>query len=311
MNINIFIYYIYLLLLKYMALIDKFNNFKNKIIDIDNCDENPSVIFEGVEILLDTKGFQLIYLKKMIDYDRNLPNLEYFVFTLIPFDNERNKLLVHFLNEAHELKRNGFDKYALISDIHDTVYPSHYDNLSENEKFNVLNENGSYKNINVFHDCFEYLVFITSIPFNKLNYIKVNETLDNFSISERSICMGKLWKNWQNKSRMAKKMRTIKNIIQIYPEYKFIWVGDSGESDCDIGKSIMDISIGQIPLILIHKINKKYTFRQNIIDWIQGVNKCEENRNYGVFMFYNYIEAKNIFDSYTTLNLKNIYDKNK
>jgi hypothetical protein len=253
-----------------------------------------------MKIFLSTYGRDLNILKKMIDYDRKLPQMEKIVFGVFKDSAQQKILLGHLKAEGEKLKKNGFSELALASDIDDTVYPSQYDHLKDEDKKLATDSQGAYKGLKEFHSKFDYLVFVTARPYGESTYENTHKKLDELGVNkDRAISMGKLWKIWQNKTRVRRKVNSLDHLTQIYPEYSFIWIGDNGEGDFDTGSKIRKEKPEKVPLVLIHQINKNHGAKQRFIDWVQGIkNHKTQDPEQNIYFFKSYDEALSIVNTH-------------
>jgi len=206
------------------------------------------------DILLQSHGAELTLLKNAIDAGGTFRTLQQLVFTAITNSERRQSLLSHFRNEAE--KSGPVSRRKVLSDIDDTlfanwsderyprgtVYPGVLEFLRQISRTNNEN-NGNISGLlnpsdevgNTIDSGEGDVTFITARPqgfrgtllastYNKLVKVGAPEDLTILPGTTRAIV-------GTNKDIAERKYENFKQFRELYPEYRFVFIGDSGQGD--------------------------------------------------------------------------------
>lgn len=211
--------------------------------------QNHKPIFEKFiyTLLIHTKGKRLTELKELINCSNSRYDLEYLIFEFTTDLEYQQLLLYHFAKEAEQ---NNIKKIHILSDIDDTIISSLNDKR--------LPRGLIYPGLLQLHKEIEGLTIITGRP--SLKGVFKNHThrmLNKFGIRDRAILTGDLKNSFiaplSLEPMILKKNEKFRQYKKLFPEYEFIWFGDSGQGDIKTGINIL----GQTPelkLALIQNI---------------------------------------------------------
>lgn len=149
-----------------------------------------------------------------------------------------------------ELKEE--DRVKIISDIDDTIFPSLYDHSGVSGKiYPGLRE--LYMKI----DPHGYnTIFISARP--KILASMTYKKLQKFGFPTPVVLTGTLRTALSNSGMSKKKFENYRKFKQLYPEYKFILFGDSGQGDIQFGQMVLSSPNGRDEnTVFIHDILTK------------------------------------------------------
>ena len=200
-------------------------------------------------------GEELRQLRNMINWSGNHYDLSRLIFEDIDSDDIRQDILAHI--KEHQVPT---DELKVLSDIDDTVFARLHDKRYPGKTrypgvlalFNALDrapdgegEQGD-------------LAFVTARPglFGGLVAAFTRRSLRKAGVKKHNILLGSLLA-LRSHSHMAKrKVRSIHRYHQIFPEYKLVFVGDSGQGDVQVGRTIKEDLGDAVRGIFIHDVTE-------------------------------------------------------
>jgi len=216
--------------------------------------------------LLETTGAQLTSLKRAIDLNASAADLHALVYHGVPA-NVKDALLKHFAEDA--AKRTGPRPVKVLSDIDDTLFCSLFDH-SFPSACTYPGMTKLYDSIDKGETATEAqgdLVFLTARPpgplgsFRNYTYNMLRSKGVNIPFS---MLNGTLMTALTNDGMARMKFQNFQEFRTLYPEYSFVFLGDSGQGDIMLGQKMMDSIKDQTTvknpveiLVMIHDIREK------------------------------------------------------
>lgn len=187
------------------------------------------------DVFLAIAGRALTDLKQALDVD-----LQQLLFHDIDDAAIREEILAHFEKESPP---TGLVK--VLSDIDDTVYANWKDKRYPPKTI--------YPGVKQFQkELGRDLVFVTARPgvIERLT----RRTLRNLGFATPTILPGSLGKSLSTARISAKKVENFLQYRRIYPEFDFVFAGDSGQGDVDFGRRIL--TDRAVKAVFIHDVVK-------------------------------------------------------
>jgi hypothetical protein len=218
-------------------------------------------------IICSTKGIELTNLKKLVDLGGDAHSFCRLIYNEVQSSEIRAKLLNHIKQEAKNLcehysegKESSEYFLKVLSDIDDTLYCQLIDSRWPTKTF--------YPGVRKFYeeldkgfdqnDALGDLVFITARPHGYKGGIEklTQEMLGNSKLHTQPVILaGSFSHFFMSKDMAKKKYENFEMYASIYPEYRFVFIGDSGQGDVSFGRKIKQVFENRVPLILIHGKN--------------------------------------------------------
>lgn len=200
------------------------------------------------ELLLDTHGSDLTALKNALDEGDDHRDLVQLVYSDIDDSTIRSSILVHFQHEAASAPAHGL---KVLSDIDDTFYANWAD-----ERFP---KKTVYPGVmQLYAELGGDVTFITARPMDRVGLI---ERATHVSLREKGLesvtVLSGSFRNLLGNERIAdKKLENFERYVSVFPEYDFVFVGDSGQGDAMFGRRMLDAEPERVKAVLIHDIGK-------------------------------------------------------
>lgn len=248
------------------------------------------------QILCSTFGSELTSLKIKIDSSGRRFDLKEM---LIRFPKElKVKILSHFSQQALVINGETLNARPLkiLSDVDDTlrsqlldysfpsgtVYPGvleFYDGLDRGPEDKDLGNGGN-------------LIFLTARPSGVKGFFRfiTARMLEGIGVGEHTskaaVLHGSLSTLLSNNLMASKKFENFVLCKNLYPEFRFVFIGDSGQGDLDLARRIISLFGREIARVYIHDIVDKSNCRKH------STEKREEYlKKYGVYFFDSYLSA--------------------
>lgn len=204
-------------------------------------------------LLLSEQGGAFTALKNLIDTSGDYRDLQYLVFRLFNPD-QRTQTLQHIAQQAVLVPEAGRKS---ISDIDDTLYASLHDRRFPRGRL--------YPGVIPYHQAIlgsqnpgeGELVLITARPQVPGHFLEnaTHQQLRSKGIGFRStILSGSLRALGSHKQMAAKKRQNFHQYRCLFPEYRFIFTGDSGQGDAEFASMLMQEYPRQVEATLIHDV---------------------------------------------------------
>ena len=223
-------------------------------------------------IFVNTKGAGLTELKNEIDAGGDYRDLQQLVFTDIDSSDIREEILDHIKHEGAAIGR--LSAVKALSDIDDTFYANWKD-----ERFPKQTVYPGVRQL--YEELGGDLAFVTARPRDRPGVVEqaTHEMLRSHGLDDVTVLAGCVSKLLTNASIAEKKLQNFVEYAQLYPEYGFVFIGDSGQGDAMFGKQMLVREPDRVKAVLIHDVvaSDKATRRQ----W----------RDDGVILFDTYVGA--------------------
>ena len=233
-------------------------------------------------IFVGTGGADLTALKNSIDTGGDYRDLQQLIFTDIDDEEIRAEILAHIQREAEPGAPQADVK--VLSDIDDTLYSSLNDKRYPSgttypgviQYYRELDRESSDAS-STRGD----LVFLTARPKVRSGHIEDHtyETLRERGVEKTTILSGDFLHLLGNDAIAEKKYENFVEYRQLFPEYRFVFTGDSGQGDALFGVRIRSDFPESIRGIFIHNVVD--TPEEDRADW----------RARGVVSFDTYVGA--------------------
>lgn len=240
---------------------------------VDGLQRGPTVLSEeeetddglragGIEeraignIFLGTHGAQLTELKNAVNAGADHYDMHQLLNHDVDDQGIVSDMLAHFRNEASDPG----DRIKPLSDIDDTFYSSLKD-----ERY----PSGTvYPGVLAFYQELDRgpleespdpegdLTFITARPEDRPGLIKdrAHRTLREHGVREAAVLAGSFTGLIDHERMAAKKFENFEQYAQVYPEYNFSWLGDSGQGDAILGQKMLEQYPDRVKGVFIHDV---------------------------------------------------------
>ena len=191
---------------------------------------------------------RLSQLKLLVDCSRDGKDLLNIIYLFIQSADLRYDILQHFLGAAH--KGDEPAELRVVSDIDDTIYSSLKDIR--------------YPKGTIYPGVLELLsqlsplppVFLTARPelIASLFERVTHKQMARYGIEKCTVLSGSLPGLMGHRRMAEQKARTLISYRELYPEYRFIFIGDSGQGDMALAESLLNRRDNVLDHAFIHKL---------------------------------------------------------
>ncbi|MDY7231646.1 phosphatase domain-containing protein [Hyalangium rubrum] len=232
-------------------------------------------------LFLSTRGRELTEFKNLLDGRGTYRDLQQLVFSDVDSPSIRQEILDHIRREA-ETAPSGENK--VLSDIDDTfilnwkdtryppktVYPGvlqFYRELDRGPGI-IPGREGD-------------LTFVSARPMDPLGFIedRTLATLREHGVPTAAMLSGAFTHLLGNSRIAEKKFDNFSRYVQLYPEYGFVFVGDSGQGDVAFGEQMLASHPETVRAVFIH----------DVVDTPELVRKAWRDKR--IFFFDTYVGA--------------------
>lgn len=202
------------------------------------------------------QGKNLSKLKLYIDLGGDDRDMETLLNSDIDYARYRRKIHSHIREQAGMYRSN---EYKVLSDLDDTLKASLNDyRIPEDTLYPGVRE--FYAELDKVHPQSDPiigdLIFISARPQIMENI--THSSLREMGILRASIMCGSI-RNLLSHTRMADmKFESFKKMASYYPEYDYIWIGDSGQGDALFGRRILKHYPQKTKAVFIHDIGNMH-----------------------------------------------------
>jgi hypothetical protein len=209
-------------------------------------------------VLLATKGAALTELKAVLDKGGSYRDLHQLLFHDIDNAALREEILDHFKAEASQLP-GGFAELKVLSDIDDTFYANWKDTRFPAKTIypGVLQlyselDRGAGEEPGRAGD----ITFVTARPGDRLGLVEgaTHKALRERGLPASTILAGSFLRIVTNRVIAEKKLDNFLQYCRAYPEYSFVFIGDSGQGDVFFGERMLASAPGAVRGIFIHDV---------------------------------------------------------
>lgn len=207
---------------------------------------------EIVELLLEVEGLELTRVKNLIDLGADHRDLMQLVHHDIDNNALRDTLLSHFRKAVPQQRG-----LKVLSDIDDTLYANWKDKRFPAKTL--------YPGVTAFYRALvqepappaSLVTFITARPDERSGLI---EGLTHNSLRRRAelehitILSGSVLNLHSNAAIARKKIANFEAYADLFPEYRFVFVGDSGQGDAVLAAAMLESRPESVPACFIHDV---------------------------------------------------------
>lgn len=200
-----------------------------------------------VDLFRSTHGSNLSELKLAVDVATDGWDLLHILYNFVRSADLRLELLEHFRASAAPGKPR---QVRVVSDIDDTIYSSIKDKR--------------YPKGTVYPGVLELLsalsplppVFLTARPELVASLFErvTHRQLARYGIERCTVLSGNLPGLFGHRRMAEQKARTLTSFCELFPEYRFLFIGDSGQGDMALAKALLQANHPPIEQALIHKL---------------------------------------------------------
>ncbi|AGC45778.1 hypothetical protein MYSTI_04485 [Myxococcus stipitatus DSM 14675] len=208
------------------------------------------------DLFLSLHGRELTTFKNLLDAGNNHQDLEKLLFDDVDDPALREDILTHIGREA-EAAPSGENK--VLSDIDDTFYANLKDTRYPSKTV--------YPGVLAFYAELDRgpglipgregdLTFVTARPMDPLGAVE-NLTFDSLrkhGVPPHVVLSGSLTHLLGNSRIAAKKFDNFQRYARIFPEYGFVFVGDSGQGDVEFGDKMLSAAPHGVHAVFIHDV---------------------------------------------------------
>jgi hypothetical protein len=231
------------------------------------------------DIFLGTKGAALTALKNAIDAGGDYRDLQQLVFHDIDDGKIRSQLLNHFREQAQPT-----DQVKVLSDIDDTFYANLKDDRYPGKTV--------YPGVKAFYaeldkgggataDAEGDLTFISARPYDRAGIGEgiTRSMLEKNGVQQTTVLSGDFLHLIGNSNIADKKFDNWEQYRSLFPEYKSVFIGDSGQGDAIFGAKAVATAPSEMKAVFIHNVTN------------MGDDERKQMAQKGVFVFDTYVGA--------------------
>lgn len=243
------------------------------------------------DIFLSTQGRELTELKNLIDGGDDFNDLKKLLDLDIDSAQIRQQILAHIKQEGERIRAEAgyVAPLKVLSDIDDTVVSKIYDRKLKHDRI--------YPGVVAFAEELDAIsgmlsasqrdkVYLSARPSEPLGVIESmsHTSLQAYGIDHRTILTGTFWSLRSKTAMGEQKVKTFDEYQPLFPEYDFVFTGDSGQGDVLCAEAIRKHDSHSVRATFIHDVRLKSGPK---------TDKAERERlaKSGVFVFDTYIGA--------------------
>lgn len=200
-----------------------------------------------VSLFLSERGQNLSELKLLVDTATDGRDLLHLTYNYVRSADLRLDLLTHFRNASEP---SSPPLLRVVSDIDDTIYSSLNDQRYPKGTI--------YPGVLALLSALSTLppVFLTARPeliaslFEKVTH----RQLSRYGIERCTVLSGNLPGLFGHRRMAQQKARTLTSFRELFPEYRFLFIGDSGQGDMALAKELLARNESPIERAFIHRL---------------------------------------------------------
>lgn len=229
-----------------------------KAVLIDVLQEGDTDVRDEVAVrnlVLGTSGAALTELKNRIDGGPGYRDLLQLVYHDLDDAALRDEVLAHIVAEAAKAPTS---ELKVLSDIDDTIYASWKDERYPSRTFypGVVE---FYRQLDLGSDGSGRegdLVFVTARPGDRLGLVEdaTLEILKEAGFPHATVLAGGFTRLHSHDAIAAGKLENFRRFQRLYPEYRFVFTGDSGQADAIFGAAIAEQYPEAVAGVFIHDV---------------------------------------------------------
>jgi hypothetical protein len=217
------------------------------------CDRDEHAIRD---LFTHTVGRALTELKNAIDAGDDHRDLRQLVFSDIDDQRVRAEILGHIGRHASGLESR---EIKVLSDIDDTCYANWKDTRYPKKtvypgvrQLYAELDRGPFEEPQRTGD----LAFVTARPNDRIGFVEqaTHETLAALGVGARTILTGSFRRLHSNRAIAARKLENFADYAMLYPEYDFVFIGDSGQGDAAFGAAMLQAEPSRVRAVFIHDV---------------------------------------------------------
>lgn len=202
-----------------------------------------------VSLFLSERGHTLSELKLLVDTAVDGRDLLHLIYNYVRSAELRLELLNHFRAASEP---SSPPLLRVVSDIDDTIYSSLHDQRYPKGTI--------YPGVLALLSALSTLppVFLTARPeliaslFEKVTHRQLNR----YGIERCTVLSGNLPGLLGHRRMALQKARTLVSFRELFPEYRFLFIGDSGQGDMALAKELLARNESPIERAFIHKLGE-------------------------------------------------------
>ena len=207
-------------------------------------------------IFLATRGEDLTRLKNAINLRTDNHDLEALVFADVRDSGVRAEILTHIAAEAADVHPG---EAKILSDIDDTVVCALHDRRYPR---GVV-----YPGVLALLDALDRgptdepwslgdITFVTARPGDAFGLIEnhTRASLRRAGIAQHSVLTGTIQGLLTHDLMAGRKIANIEHYHELYPEYRLVFIGDSGQGDVTVGERLLEQFDHVVDLVFIHDV---------------------------------------------------------
>jgi hypothetical protein len=231
------------------------------------------------DIFLGTQGATLTALKNAVDAGGDYHDLQQLVFHDIDSEGIRSQLLEHFRGQAQPT-----GQVKVLSDIDDTFYANLKDDRYPGKTV--------YPGVKAFYSELDKgagasadregdLTFLSARPYDRAGLAEglTRAMLDEQGLKNATVLSGDFLHLIGNSSMADKKFDNWQQYQQLFPEYKSVFIGDSGQGDALFGARAVSTAPSDMKAVFIHNVTQ------------MSADERKEMARKGIFVFDTYVGA--------------------
>jgi hypothetical protein len=208
------------------------------------------------DLFLGHGGQALTAFKNLLNGHGTHHDLEKLVFDDIDDDGIRNEILDHFEREAATAPSG---ELKILSDIDDTLYARLKDDRYPSGTI--------YPGVLALYDELDVgpgpvpgeagdLTFVTARPTDVLGLIenRTRDMLVRSGLDMHSVLTGSFLNLTSHSSMAEKKLGNFRRYLRLFPEYGFVFIGDSGQGDVMFGQQMLEAGRDAVKGVFIHDV---------------------------------------------------------
>lgn len=213
------------------------------------------------DLFTEVRGADLTTLKNLVDATPNHNDLEELIFHDIDSPEVRGEILSHIAAQAEQatgLEAPGMEA-KVLSDIDDTTLCTLHDKR--------FPKGVVYPGVLALWEALDRgpnatprslgdLTFITARPADFLGWVedRTRSRLRGAGVSVSSMLTGSLTHLLSHTGMAGKKIENITHYHRLFPEYRLIFIGDSGQGDALVGRRLRTEFPGVVDAVFIHDV---------------------------------------------------------
>lgn len=207
-------------------------------------------------LLLAARGAELTRFKNLLNARTDAHDLESLVFADVDDIGIRQEILDHIAAEAVGVDPG---KAKVLSDIDDTVVCALHDQRYPKGTI--------YPGVLATYDALDQgpddapfstgdLTFVTARPGDAFGLIEntTRASLRKAGIATATVLTGSLFALHTLDAMAARKLANIDHYHRLFPEYRLLFMGDSGQGDVKVGEKLHELYPEQLDVVLIHDV---------------------------------------------------------